>query len=311
MSTIPLSWTESLPASCRGGAVTLGNFDGVHGGHQAIIAQTVRQARAAGGPAVAVTFDPHPLQILRPEQFQPVLTTVPQRADLLRTYGADHVVVLPTSPALLQLSPAEFFEQVVRDRLAARAIVEGFNFRFGKDRQGDTKTLASMCAATGMVFQRVPPLTLAGQPVSSSRVRRELEQGRVRAAAELLGRPYQISGTVVQGERRGQTLGFPTANLGDIGTLIPGDGVYAARAALATQSWAAALNIGPNPTFGEQVRKVEAHLIGFQGELYEQRLTVDLLDRLRDTRRFAGPAELAAQLRADVAKAVEIAAKAP
>src|SRR5262249_9955325 len=148
MSTISLSWTESLPASCRGGAVTLGNFDGVHGGHQAIIAETVRQARAAGGPAGGGPLAPPPPPIFRPEQFQPVLPTVPQRAELLRSYGADHVVVLPTSPALLQLSPAEFFEQVVRDRLAARAIVEGFNFRFGKDRQGDTKTLASMCAAT-------------------------------------------------------------------------------------------------------------------------------------------------------------------
>jgi riboflavin kinase / FMN adenylyltransferase len=311
MSMIPLSWTEPTPASCRGGAVTLGNFDGVHSGHQAIIAATVLQARAAGGPAVAVTFDPHPLQILRPEQFQPVLTTVPQRAELLRIYGADHVVVLPTSPALLQFSPTEFFEQVVRDRLAARTVVEGFNFRFGKDREGSTETLAAMCAAAGLVFQLVPPLTLAEQPVSSSRVRRELEQGRVRAAAELLGRPYQISGTVVQGERRGQTLGFPTANLAQIGTLIPGDGVYAARAALATQSWPAAVNIGPNPTFGEQVRKVEAHLIGFQGELYGQKLTVDLLDRLRDTLRFAGAAELSSQLRADVAKAADIAGSAP
>jgi len=305
----PLSWTEALPADCRGGAVTLGNFDGVHRGHQSIIAETARHARAAGGPAVAVTFDPHPLQILRPDSFQPVLTTVPQRAELLRQYGAAQVVVLPTSPALLQHSATQFFEEVVRARLAARVVVEGYNFRFGRNREGTNETLRGLCAAVGVSFVVVPPYTLDGQPVSSSRVRDALVQGQIRAAAALLGRPYQLAGTVVAGQRRGQTLGFPTANLDELATLIPANGVYAVHVHHAAARYAGAANVGPNPTFGEQARKVEVHLIGYAGaDLYGQLLRIDFLERLRDTRRFASAAELGQQLRQDVSAAARIAA---
>lgn len=306
MSLIPFSWSEALPAACRGGAVTLGNFDGVHRGHQAIVAETVRQARRVGGPAVAVTFDPHPLQILRPEQFQPLLTTVPQRADLLEQYGADQVVVLPTAPALLQLRPEEFFDTILRERLQTRVMVEGFNFCFGRDRQGTTETLQALCDAANIDLILVPPQNLAGQPISSSRVRRELVAGQVRGASELLGRPYQIMGTVVTGQRRGQSLGFPTANLDHVGTLIPGNGVYAVRVRHQGNVYAGACNVGPNPTFGEEARKVEVHVIDFQGDLYAQTLTVDFLERLRDTRPFASAAELVTQLQADLRQAREI-----
>src|SRR5262245_23512787 len=188
MAMISLSWDTPLPDACRGGAVTLGNFDGVHRGHQAIVAELRRQAQAVGGPAVAVTFDPHPLQILRPEQFQPVLTTVVQRAELLHEYGADHVVVLPTSPTLLQLSASEFFEQVLRQRLAGRTIVEGFNFCFGHNREGTVDTLKTLCAAGGMNVVLVPAESHGDLPVSSSRVRREIVAGQVHAATVLLGR---------------------------------------------------------------------------------------------------------------------------
>jgi riboflavin kinase/FMN adenylyltransferase len=306
MTLIPFSWTEPLPAACRGGAVALGNFDGVHRGHQAILAEAVRQAQGAAGPAVAVTFDPHPLQLLRPAEFQPLLTTVPQRAELLRRYGADHVVVLPTSPALLQLRPEEFFENIIRARLEARVLVEGFNFCFGRNREGTTETLKRLCEAAAMGLSLVPPQTLDGQPISSSRVRGELVAGQVRRAATLLGRPYQITGTVVTGRRRGQSLGFPTANLDDLGTLIPGNGVYAVRVVHRGDVYAGACNIGPNPTFGEDARKLEVHLIDFQGDLYAQTLTVDFVERLRDTRPFASPSELIAQLQTDVSQTREI-----
>ena len=234
---------------------------------------------------------------------------MPQRAELLQHCGADEVVVLPTSPAFLQLSATEFFEQVVRERLAARVVVEGYNFRFGRNREGTNDTLRELCAAADIGFVMVAPYTLDGQPVSSSRVRDALVRGQVDGAALLLGRPYHLSGTVIKGQRRGQTLGFPTANLEHIATLIPADGVYAVHAHHAAARYAGAANVGPNLTFGEQARKVEVHLIGYAGgDLYGQSLRIDFLERLRDTRRFGSAAELTQQLHSDVSAAARIAA---
>jgi riboflavin kinase / FMN adenylyltransferase len=306
MALISLSLTHALDEVCRHGAVAIGNFDGVHRGHQAIVAELQRQARAVNGPAVAVTFDPHPLQILRPEQFQPVLTTIARRAEVLHEHGADHVVILPTSPALLQLTAHEFFEQILRLKLGARAVVEGFNFCFGHNREGTIETLQTLGRESSINVSLVPPQLLQGQPISSSRVRRELEQGRVREAIELLGRPYQIQGVVSHGQQRGASIGFPTANLDAVRTLLPRDGVYAVRAQVAGGTHMGAANIGANPTFGEHARKVEAHLIGYHGDLYGQTMRLDFLERLRDTRPFAGVTELQAQLQADVDQARRI-----
>jgi riboflavin kinase / FMN adenylyltransferase len=302
-----LTWEETPPAPLRGGAVAIGNFDGVHRGHQALLAELRARAHAAGGPAVAVTFDPHPLRLLRPEQFMPVLTTVPDRAALLQDCGADHVLILQTTPELLRLSAADFFREVVQTRLAARALVEGPNFAFGRNREGDVDTLAELCSRAGLTLEVVTPYLLDGVPVSSSRVRAALVRGDVGGAAVLLGRPYRLRGTVGTGQRRGQTLGFPTANLEQVETVIPGDGVYAVRAEHQGRTWPGAANVGPNPTFGEQARKVEVHLIGFQGDLYGRGLAVDFLERLRETRPFRGVNELVEQLRRDVDQARRLA----
>jgi riboflavin kinase / FMN adenylyltransferase len=301
------AWDEPLPEECRGGAVTIGNFDGVHRGHQALLAELSRQALALPGPAVAVTFDPHPLQLLRPAQFLPVLTTIADRAALLQTYGADHVVILRTTPDLLHLRAREFFDLVLRERLGARTVVPGFNFAFGRGREGTVDTLAALCREAGLGFTLVPPLELDGRPISSSRVRGELVRGAVREAAVLLGRPYRLGGTVATGQRRGRTLGFPTANLEAVEVLVPGNGVYAVRVVHDGKSWSGAANIGPNPTFGEQERKVEVHLIDFAGDLYGARLAVDFIERLRDTRPFASALALVEQLRSDVEQARRLA----
>jgi riboflavin kinase/FMN adenylyltransferase len=302
----PLTWNLPPPAPCRGGAVTVGNFDGVHRGHAALLAEVRRLALAVRGPAVVLTFDPHPLQLLHPERFMPVLTTPADRAELLQACGADHVLILQTTPDLLRLSAEEFFNRILRRGLDSRALVEGADFRFGRNREGSVETLEALCRQAGLLFSAVPQVALDGVPVSSSRVRDALVAGDVRAAAGLLGRPYRLRGTVGTGQRRGQTLGFPTANLEQTRTVVPGDGVYAVRAWVAGNSWPAAANIGPNPTFGEQARKVEVHLIGFQGDLYGRELAVDFPDRLRDTRRFAGAADLVQQLRTDVEQAARL-----
>ncbi|MDB5306265.1 MAG: bifunctional riboflavin kinase/FAD synthetase [Gemmataceae bacterium] len=301
MATAALDWTEHPPQGFTGGAVTVGNFDGVHLGHHALIAATVRWASRVGGPAVAVTFDPPPYQVLFPTApSRPPLTTLHDRADLLHAAGADHVIVLRTTPELLALTPDAFFRDILSRQLGARAVIEGYDFRFGRSRAGDTATLRVLCAAAGVGFEEVPPVAVDGEPVSSSRVRAALVAGDVAAAAALLGRAYRVAGLVVTGARRGRTIGFPTANLEDVPTVLPGNGVYAVRAMVDGTMWPAAANVGPNPTFGEDARKVEVHLIGFSGDIYGKSVEVEFVIRLRDTRPFAGVDELVGQLRQDV-----------
>jgi riboflavin kinase/FMN adenylyltransferase len=311
MSIHTADWDENLPASVRGGALAIGNFDGVHWGHAALVDELRRQADAVGGPAVVQTFDPHPLKLLRPERFLPVLTDLADRAELLLACGADHVLILRTTPSILSLAAADYFRHLVVGGLACRAVVEGMDFHFGRNREGNVETLADLCRSAEIGLTLVPPLVRDGVPVSSSRVRNALVRGDVRAANDLLGRPYRLRGRVGTGQRRGQNLGFPTANLEDTVSVVPAEGVYAVRAHRQGQSWPAAANIGPNPTFGEDARKVEVHLIGFQGNLYGQPLAVDFLERLRDTQKFASVDALVSQLRVDVERAARVGGETP
>jgi len=208
----------------------------------------------------------------------------------------------------LALSPEAFFEDVLARQLEAKAIVEGYNFLFGRGRAGTTDTLRELCRAAGVGFELVPPFVAGGAAVSSSRVRSAIVSGDVSGAAELLGRNYRISGTVVTGAQRGRTIGFPTANLGDVSTVLPGNGVYAVRATLEGRVWPAAANVGPNPTFGEDARKIEVYLIGFSGDIYGKPMDVEFVSRLRDTRPFNGVNELVAQLKHDVEQAAQVLA---
>ncbi len=303
MAQHSLEWQETFPETCRGGAIAVGNFDGVHRGHAALIAELCRQARALRGPAVALTFDPHPLELLRPGQTLPPLTTTADRVRLLQELGADEVIVLRTTKSLLDLVPTDFFERVLRERLAVRAVVEGVNFGFGRNREGNVETMARLCRDADLAFTVVPPIRVGESAVSSSRIRAALSVGDVAEAAALLGRPHRLIGTVGEGARRGRTIGFPTANLDQLQTLAPADGVYAVRVPLGDEAYSGAANVGPNPTFGEQARKVEVHLIDYEGDLYGQTLAVDFIRRLRDTRPFASAAELVEQLRRDVEQA--------
>jgi riboflavin kinase/FMN adenylyltransferase len=296
--------------------VAVGNFDGVHLGHAAIVRQLVVIARALGVPAVALTFDPHPASLVRPGQAPAPLTTPARRAALLLELGLDAVLVQPTDAAFVALSADDFFHRILRGQLGAVAFVEGQDFRFGAGRSGDVAHLARLAAAEGASVEVVPAVRVGGETVSSSRLRRLLSAGEVAAAAALATAPYRLTGTVEPGARRGAGLGFPTANLARIATLVPAAGVYAARARLAGAAAApawfpAAVNVGTSPTFETTTPTVEAHLVGFTGECYGRVLDVDFLARLRDTRRFASVEELKAQLAADVARAVAIAAGQP
>ena len=299
-----LGQVANLPDELRGGAVAIGNFDGVHRGHARIVARLIERARAVGGPAVVFTFDPHPVRILRPAEAPPPLTWTDRKAALLAELGVDAVIAYPTDEQLLALSPEEFFQRIVQDALGARAMVEGPNFYFGRGRAGTIEVLRKLTATAGIELDVVDPLVEEGQIVSSSRVRRLIGEGDVAAARRLLTQPYRIRGMVVHGGGRGARLGFGTANLDAVDTLLPAVGVYAGRGFVNNTVWPAAMNIGPNPTFGQAELKVEAHLIGWDGSpLYGQPLEVDFLARLRDVRRFAGIDELKQQLNDDIAAA--------
>ncbi|MBC8117170.1 MAG: bifunctional riboflavin kinase/FAD synthetase [Candidatus Saccharimonas sp.] len=286
--------------SVRGGYASIGNFDGVHRGHQAMLNALTSRSRSDGVSAVAVTFDPHPIALLRPEATPPPLTSIEYRAELLGRYGVDVTIVIPTDRQLLALTAEEFFDRIVRGELHAKGLVEGPNFFFGRNRSGNVTVLRSLCAAHGLEFDVVPPVTVDEQLVSSSVIRSLIEAGDIGHAVRLLGHPYRISGVVGRGAERGRTLGFPTANLFDVPTLTPANGVYGALASTTEGRRAAAVNVGPNPTFGESARKIEVHILDFNDDLYGQTLQVDFLDRVRDVRRFATVEELRTQLEQDL-----------
>lgn len=294
---------EDFPPGLRGGALTIGNFDGVHRGHRQIIGRLRAAAQRVGGPAVVFTFDPHPALLLRPREAPPPLTWIDRKAELLAELGVDAVLACPTTEALLQLEWVDFFENIIRGVLGAGAVVEGSNFRFGRDRAGDTGLLGERCRAAGMEFEVVPVVEEDAATVSSSRIRSLIRTGAVGEARRLLTQPYRIRGLVVHGAARGAKLGFPTANLDGIDTLVPAAGVYAGLARLGSGVWGAAVHVGPNPTFGEGALKVEAHLLDFSGSLYGQLLELDFLERLRGVMPFANAAALQEQLHADVAAA--------
>jgi riboflavin kinase/FMN adenylyltransferase len=307
---VTLIWDiRNLPDEVRGGAISVGNFDGVHRGHAALLTQLRAMAKRVAGPTVAVTFDPHPAALLRPGA-QPVpLTTLERRAQLLAAQGVDFTVVCQTSAELLALSARQFFSAVLCDQLGMRGIVEGPNFFFGRNREGDTHTLLRFCEEAGVLVEIATGTSTSGGLVSSTEVRRRIANGAMESANDLLTAPYRLSGTVVGGDSRGRLIGFPTANLAGIKTLIPAPGVYATQVEIAGIRYASATHIGPNPTFdAQETSKVETHILDFTGDLYGQQLHVDFLSRVRDVVRFPSSASLVEQLNRDVA-AVRTAAR--
>lgn len=292
----------SIPTGATSGVITVGNFDGVHRGHQRMLAHLREIADELSAPAVVVTFDPHPLSVLRPDDPLPRLTSIERRTALLREYGADEVVVLPVSTRLLEMSADAFFDDVIVRQLSAVGVVEGPNFHFGRDRSGDVSYLAELCARQQLTFRVIEPVQDAGRLISSSRIRVLLGEGRLQDAVAMTGHPHRISGTVSAGAGRGGGIGFPTANLNDIPTMLPTNGVYAGCAVLHGTRYVAAVSIGPNPTFSDHRLKVECHLDGFEGDLYGQPLDIDLLSEIRPLCTFDSVEDLTRQITADVAQ---------
>lgn len=312
------SWLPPVPASALHGVVAIGNFDGVHRGHAQLLAKLKQLAKQLDAPAIAVTFDPSPAKLLAPNNAPPALTTIPRRVELLKAAGADHVVVLSTSSDLLKLEAQSFFEQLLVTGLAARGLVEGPNFRFGEGRRGDVDLLNRLCSNQGIAFEVVLPELIDGEWISSTRIRQTIDSGELTFANHMLTSPYRISGVVSSGAKRGRTIGFPTANLEEIPVQVPAVGVYAARVTNIQRGdkvdssmsspqdqiigKPVALHIGPNPTFGEDARKVEAHVLHFGGDLYGQVLELEILQRIRTVSKFESLEALVKQLNQDVAQ---------
>jgi riboflavin kinase/FMN adenylyltransferase len=236
--------------------------------------------------------------------------TLERKAECLRAAGADCVLVLPTDQQLLSLTAEAFFDEMLVGRLAVRGLVEGPNFRFGRDRRGDVRLLQTLSERAGIDCTVVKPVQAGGGMVSSSLVRQSVSSGDLRSAAEMLGRPHEAVGTVTSGASRGRELGFPTANLSGIKTLLPPDGVYAGQTEIGDHTYAAAIHIGPNSTFGETAQTFEAHLLDFSGDLYGQTLRVELIDKIRDSARFSGRDELIRQVEEDCRRVRELVARA-
>jgi riboflavin kinase / FMN adenylyltransferase len=303
----------AVPDGLGPAVVTVGMFDGVHRGHRALLDRVAAEAAARGLPAAAVTFDRHPLAVLRPGSEPPLLTTLDRKVELLGEAGMATVLVLEFTRELSEVTAEVFAPEVLFDALAARAVVVGENFRFGHKAAGDPALLATLGGPQGIEVVAVPLHADGGQVVSSTRVRAELAEGDVAAAAASLGRPYAVEGTVVVGDRRGgPVLGVPTANLGlPPGIAIPADGVYAGHLTDEHDAVArpAAISVGTNPQFGTE-RRVEAHVLDFDADLYGHRVSVAFSHRLRGQAVFAGTAELVAQMRTDIDQARRLLAPA-
>jgi riboflavin kinase / FMN adenylyltransferase len=298
------------PATAGLGAqvVTVGNFDGVHTGHQSLARTAVDLARRSKRTAAALTFDPHPAQVLAPERAPQALTTLEQKALLLGELGLTRVIVLPFTMSVAALSAEEFVRRFLLSILGAQCVVVGAAFRFGRGRRGDVATLRGLGASLGFDVVGVDPVQESGEAVSSTRIRGAVRGGDVRKASMLLGRPYAIEGTIARGDGRGRTLGFPTLNLSGIEQLLPLGGVYAGRCHfVGGGAWPAVVNIGRRPTFGGERTLTEAHLLGFSAEVYGRRVALDFHDRIRDERRFEGADALRGQIRADIAEAERLA----
>jgi riboflavin kinase / FMN adenylyltransferase len=303
-----------VPDGLGPAVVTVGMFDGVHRGHRALLDRVTAEATARNLLAAAVTFDRHPLAVLRPGSEPPLLTTLDRKVELLGEAGIGVVLVLAFTRELSQVGAEAFATEVLFDALAARAVVVGENFRFGHKAAGDPALLASLGGPRGVEVVAVPLHALGDQVVSSTRVRAELAEGDVAAATASLGRPYAVEGEVVVGDRRGRpVLGIPTANLAvPDGIAIPADGVYAGHLGDEADGVArpAAISVGTNPQFGTD-RRVEAHVLDFDGDLYGHRVSVDFRHRLRGQAVFAGVDELAAQMRADLDQARRLLSSSP
>lgn len=307
-----LHGSESVPEPDQGSVLTIGNFDGVHRGHQALLESVVQTAREAGRRACVYTFDPHPRRLLAPERGERLLMTPAQLEQSLESFGVDLLIREPFTLGFAKQSAEEFLTQVIQRRLRPYRIFVGGRFHFGKGRAGSAETLQGLAPRLGIQVELIPQVEVGGADASSTRIRGAVSEGEVAEATRCLGRPYSIWGRVIHGDHRGRTLGFPTANLHTENELLPALGVYASTVRLleqgrpAGESLRAVTNVGTRPTFEPGQVLTEVHLLGFEGDLYGRELAVEFHERIRAERKFSGPEALRKQIAADSERALEL-----
>ncbi|MDZ7642290.1 MAG: bifunctional riboflavin kinase/FAD synthetase [Desulfurivibrio sp.] len=300
--------TAPFPYAC----VTIGNFDGVHRGHQQLF-QTVSQlARQHQGTAVAITFEPHPLQVVRPEQGIKLISTAEQKVELIEQAGVEELLILPFTRELAAMAAEDFVDRILVTTLGVRELVVGYDYAFGRGRRGDADFLREQGKQKGFRVRVIPPFRVGETIVSSSKVRELVTAGHMEEVTCLLGRYYQLRGVVQEGKRRGgSTLGFPTANLAlNENDLCPKHGVYVTQVVYDGKCYGGVLNIGYNPTFADGKLAAETHIFDFNQDIYGKPIKLNLLKHLRAERRFTGPEELAAQIAKDATEARQVLAAA-
>jgi len=288
-------------------ALAIGNFDGVHLGHTALLAEARARAARRGGLAAVLTFTPHPARLFAPDRAPPLIMSLQRRLEVLEQAGMDLAIVEPFTRAFASIEAPAFVCDVLARDLGARAVVVGYDFSFGRERAGTVAMLRELGGTAGIDVAVIPPVEVDGVPCSSTRIRQLVAAGDTTAAARLLGRPFEIEGAVARGAGRGRGLGFPTANVVPEAELRPKLGIYAARAVildgpLAGQRHAVALSVGTNPQFSGEAVTTEAYLLDFEGDLYDRRVRLEVGERLRDERRFESIDALVTQIRQDVAR---------
>ncbi len=289
--------------------LALGNFDGVHLGHQAIFHHVRSRVHAIQGTGMVFTFEPHPARVLRPEHAPPLLTTFEQKMQLIAAEGIEVGLRVPFTDVFAQQQPKAFIQEVLCDTIGARELVVGYDFRFGHERAGTVKYLQEAASTYGYEVTVVEAISVAGLTVSSSNIRQLVRRGDVEDASRLLGRYYAIEGPVVEGFRRGRTIGFPTANVRSINEIVPQTGVYAVRVRWRDEPLDGVANVGYNPTFGNDVLSVEAHLFDFQADLYGETIRVEFVRKIREERKFDSVDSLIAQIAQDAEQARAIHAE--
>ncbi len=293
--------------------ITIGNFDGVHLGHQTLFQKVKERSLAVGGQSVVITFDPHPIKLMRPDKCLPLLTTTEQKIRLLGALNLDAIIVHPFSQEFGAMPARAFVQSYLIDRLGVQEVVIGHDYRFGRNREGNIALLQTLGAELGFPVHVVDAIQINDTVVSSTLIRNLIKDGQVAAAQEFLGRPYEVTGEVIHGHGRGaRLLGFPTANIKiDHELLLPAAGIYAVRAELQGEILPAVANIGTCPTFDNEELSLEVYLLDFDRDIYGQRLGVEFVQRLRDERRFPDLSGLVAQIKKDVAAARQIVQPCP
>lgn len=296
----PAEWAARFGSSGRRAVLSVGNFDGMHLGHQKILRQVVERAQAQQGVAGVITFDPHPLKVLRPGQAPPMVETIGQRMERFASIGLEAALILRFDRSLAALTPEQFVRDVLIEELKTSAVLVGANFRFGHRQEGNVETLMELGRRFGFSVQIVEPVMIDNEFVSSTGVRNAIAEGRVVYAARLLGRPFGLTGEIIRGAGRGSSVLFPTLNLAPEQELLPKVGVYATETCLDGRIYRSATNVGFRPTFDGTLLGVESHLFDFSREVTTGRLEVRFWERLRDEKKFSGPTELRAQIAADL-----------